>query len=220
MPIRAVVFDMDGLMFNTEDVYTLVGTELLRRRGCRFSGELKDAMMGLPPEATFGLMIRWHGLKEDWQAMVRESNDIFLGLLGDRLKMMPGLVELLEALEKGGVPKAVATSSSRQLTEACMAPFDLARRFRFILTSEDIVRGKPDPEIYQLAARRFGIPAAEMLVLEDSQNGCRAAAASGAYAVAVPGEHSRRHDFSDARLVADGLADPRLYALLGMECMH
>jgi HAD superfamily hydrolase (TIGR01509 family) len=210
----AVVFDMDGLMFNTEDVYTLAGTELLGRRGCSFTGELKDAMMGLPPEASFNVMIGWHGLSETWESLARESNEIFLDLLGDRLAVMPGLWELLVALERAGIPKAIATSSSRRLADACLAPFDLARRFQFVLTSEDIVHGKPDPEIYLLAARRFGVAAAEMLVLEDSQNGCRAAAAAGTFAVAVPGEHSRRHDFSVASLVIDSLADPRLYAAL------
>jgi HAD superfamily hydrolase (TIGR01509 family) len=220
MVIRAVVFDMDGLMFNTEDVYTVAGSELLGRRGCRFTAELKDAMMGLPPEASFRLMIQWHGLQEDWQALARESNEIFLGLLGDRLQVLPGLMPLLAALDRTGIPKAIATSSGRQLTDACLGPFDLARRFQFILTSEDIVRGKPDPEVYQLAARRFGVPPAEMLVLEDSQNGCRAAAAAGAFTVAVPGEHSRRHDFSSANLLLESLADPRLYAVLGIECMQ
>ena len=115
-----------------------------------------------------------------------------------------------------GIPKAIATSSGRRLTEACLAPFQLAPRFRFILTSEDITRGKPDPEIYLLAARRFGVPPAEMLVLEDSQNGCRAAAAAGAFTVAVPGEHSRRQDFSVANLVIESLADRRLYEVLGI----
>ena len=215
--MRAVVFDMDGLMFNTEDVYTLAGTELLRRRGCQFTGELKDAMMGLPPQPSFGVMIEWHGLKESWEALASECNEIFSGLLSGRLAVMPGLIELLSALESAGIPKAIATSSCRQLTDACLTPFDLARRFQFILTAEDIVRGKPDPEIYLLAARRFGISPAEMLVLEDSQNGCKAAAAAGAFTVAVPGEHSRRHDFSVARLVAGSLADPRLFELLGID---
>jgi HAD superfamily hydrolase (TIGR01509 family) len=165
-------------------------------------------------------MIQWHGLQEDWQTLARESNDIFLGLLGDRLQVLPGLMPLLGALERAGIPKAIATSSGRQLTDACLTPFDLARRFQFILTSEDIVRGKPDPEVYQSAARRFGVPPAEMLVLEDSQNGCRAAATAGAFTVAVPGEHSRRHDFSSANLLLQSLADPRLYAVLGVECMQ
>ncbi len=71
--------------------------------------------------------------------------------------------------------------------------------------------GKPHPEIYLTAAQRFGISPAEMMVLEDSQNGCLAAAAAGAFVVAVPGEHSREHDFSMASLLVDSLADRRLY---------
>ena len=129
---------------------------------------------------------------------------------------MPGLTELLAALERAGIPKAIATSSSRRLTTACLDPFQLAPRFAFVLTSEDITHGKPDPEIYLLAARRFGVPPGEMLVLEDSQNGCRAAAAARAFTVAVPGEHSRRQDFSAADLVVDSLRDARLHEVLGL----
>lgn len=213
---RAVVFDMDGLMFNTEDVYTLVGTELLRRRGREFTLDLKDAMMGLPPEPTFEVMIRWHELDDDWQQLANESNEIFLGLLHDHLQPMPGLMELLEALEAAGLPKAIATSSARKLTDACLEPFGFHDRFQFVLTSEDVTHGKPHPEIYQAAAERLGFSPAETLVLEDSENGCKAAAAAGAFTVAVPSEHSRGHDFSRASLVVDGLGDPRLYEALGI----
>ena len=87
---------------------------------------------------------------------------------------------------------------------------------RFILTSEDITHGKPHPEIYLLAAQRLGVPPGEMLVLEDSQNGCRAAAAAGAFTVAVPGEHSRRQDFSCANLIVESLKDERLFRTLGL----
>ena len=163
-------------------------------------------------------MIRQHGLSESWEELAVESNDIFLTLLPDRLAMMPGLAELLDALERAGIPKAIATSSARKLADACLAPWDLARRFRFILTAEDVSRGKPNPEIYLTAARRLDVAPRQMLVLEDSENGCRAAAAAGAFAVAVPGSHSRQHDFSSAALAIDSLADPRLYAALGLRC--
>ncbi len=212
--MQAVTFDMDGLMFNSEDVYTLAGSELLSRRGCQFTPELKDEMMGLPPQKTFEVMINWHALSEPWHVIAAESNQIFLGLLEQHLATMPGLLELLDALEHAKIPKAIATSSSRRLADACLGPFQLAPRFSFILTSEDITHGKPNPEIYLLAARRFGVPPGEMLVLEDSQNGCRAAAAAGAFTVAVPGEHSRRQDFSSANLIIESLKDARLYRTL------
>lgn len=214
--MQAVVFDMDGLMFNTEDVYTSVGEELLRRRGHVFTAELKDRMMGLQARPSFEAMIDYCGLGETWQQLAAESNRLFLEMLESRLKPMPGLMALLDALERAGIPKAIGTSSCRELVYPCLKPFGLATRFRFILTAEDVTHGKPDPEIYRKAAERMGAPASEMAVLEDSQNGCIAAAAAGAFAIAVPGDHSRGHDFSQARLVADGLDDPRLYAALGI----
>jgi beta-phosphoglucomutase-like phosphatase (HAD superfamily) len=102
------------------------------------------------------------------------------------------------------------------LVYACLEPFGLQKRFQFILTAEDIVHGKPHPEIYLTAARRFGVVPAEMMVLEDSQNGCLAAASAGAFTVAVPTQHSREHDFSRAALIADSLADPRILGALGV----
>jgi HAD superfamily hydrolase (TIGR01509 family) len=213
---RAVVFDMDGLMFNTEDVYWRVGTELLRRRGRRFSRELSDAMMGRPPQTCFKVMIRWHSLEESWQELAAESEEIFLGLLDRHLAPMPGLMELLAALEKAGISKAIGTSSSRRSLEAILSRFAMQPRFEFTLTAEDITRGKPDPEIYLKAAARFGIPPRQILVLEDSQTGCRAAAAAGAMVVAVPGPHSISQDFSAAGLALSSLADRRLYEVLGI----
>jgi HAD superfamily hydrolase (TIGR01509 family) len=214
--VRAVVFDMDGLMFNTEDVYFQVGDLVLQSRGYRFSRELSSAMMGRPPQAAFEVMIGWHRLNATWQQLKAESEEAFLLLLDAQLAPMPGLLELLSALERGGIPKAIGTSSSRRLVDACLARLHLAERFQFILSAEDVTQGKPAPEIYLKAARRFGLPAAEMMVLEDSSTGCRAAAAAGAYTVAVPAEHSRGQDFSIAQLVIDTLADPRLYAVLGL----
>ena len=212
----AVVFDMDGLMFNTEDVYTAVGTEILRRRGCEFTVELKNRMMGLRPQPTFEAMIRYCNLSDTWQELAAESNRLFIDMLDERLASLPGLLELLAALEQAGIPKAIGTSSSRKLVAACLKPFQMEQRFQFILAAEDITHGKPHPEIYLTAARRFGIPPAEMMVLEDSQNGCIAAASAGAYTVAVPGEHSREHDFTSASLVVGSLADRRLYQALGI----
>jgi HAD superfamily hydrolase (TIGR01509 family) len=215
--MKAVVFDMDGLIFNTEDVYTLVGKELLRRRACEFTPELKNQMMGLTPQSSFEIMIRRCNLTDTWRELAAESNILFVSILDEHLAPMPGLIELLDALEAADMPKAIATSSVRALLDACLMRFDMHRRFRFFLTAEDVTRGKPNPEIYLTAADRFGCKPGELLVLEDSQNGCKAAADAGAFTVAVPAEHSRTHDFSSASLVVESLSDPRLYEALGLK---
>jgi len=215
--MRAVVFDMDGLMFDSESIYTMVGTELMGRRGLEFTAELKDQMMGLPPEPTFKVMIAYHNLTEEWDELAAESDKIFVSLLDEHLEEMPGLWELLDSLEAAGIPKAIATSSNSRLTDEVLSRYNLQSRFEFILTSKDITHGKPHPEVYLKAAEQFNLPPSEILVLEDSRHGCTAAIAAGTFTVAVPGHHSREQDFSDASLVIDGLGDPRLYEVLGIE---
>ncbi len=215
--IRAVAFDMDGLMFNTEDVYSTVGRELMRRRGREFCSDLKDAIMGLPPRATFKEMIRWHSLDDNWEDLAAESNQLYVEYLGDHLAPMPGLLDLLDALEAAGISKAVATSSPRYLADMTLSRSGLATRFNFILTAESITKGKPEPEIYLLAAKRFGLPAAEMMVLEDSINGCRAGMDAGAYVVAVPNAHTAHLDFSFATESVEDLTSPKIYTALGLD---
>lgn len=213
-PIHAAVFDLDGLLVNTEELYQHVGSELLRRRGKTFGPDLLDAMMGRPPAVSLAIMIEWHGLADTVETLAAETGAIFAGLLDERLEPMPGAMNLVDAIASRGLPRAVATSSGPAFAHDVLGRVGLLDRFAFVLTSADVVNGKPDPEIYLAAAARLGVDPAAMIVFEDSHNGCRAAVAAGAVVVAVPGGHSRRHDFTGARLVADSLADPRIAGLL------
>src|SRR5881392_567178 len=159
----AVVFDLDGLMFNTEELYQEVGAELLRRRGYEFTQELLDQMMGRPSQIALQIMIDTHTLKATVEELLAETDEIFPEILRTRLAPMPGLVELLGALEKQRIPKGIATSSRRSFVERVLAAFNYEPRFAPILTSEDITHGKPHPEIYLKAAERLNIPPSEML---------------------------------------------------------
>lgn len=213
---KAVVFDHDGLIFNTEDLYQDVGGELLRRRGCAFTPELLDRMMGRPGHIALQFMIDMHALDATVEQLMLETDEIFPKILDARLETMPGFLELAAALERAGIPKAIASSSRRSFIQDCLARFDLEPRFQFILSAESVVEGKPNPEIYLTAAQRFGLPPSEVVVFEDSQNGCRAAVAAGTIAVAVPSGHSRTHNFPGAAFEAETLGDPRIYELLGI----
>jgi HAD superfamily hydrolase (TIGR01509 family) len=215
-PIHAVVFDLDGLMFNTEDLYDQTGSEVLRRRGREFTSELRQQMMGRPGRDALRIMIEMHALDDTVEQLQQESEQVFYSLLDTHLAPMPGLLDLLDRLEEVGRPKAIATSSRREIVDRMLAPFDFPRRFEFVLTSDDVTQGKPHPEVFLTAAKRFGVDPAEMLVLEDSENGCQAAVASGAVTVAVPSGHSRHHEFPGAALVAGNLSDPEIARLLGL----
>jgi HAD superfamily hydrolase (TIGR01509 family) len=212
--IAAVAFDLDGLLVNTEELYQDVGSELLRRRGHAFDADLLDAMMGRPQPIALSIMIEWHGLNDTVETLAAETKEVFQSLLDGRLALMPGAAVLVDLLESQGLPKGVATSSGPDFAHDVLRRVGLLDRLDFVLTAADVTEGKPHPEIYKTAAARHGVPTASLLVFEDSANGCRAAVAAGAVVVAVPGGHSRRHDFSGAHLIADSLADPRISSLL------
>jgi HAD superfamily hydrolase (TIGR01509 family) len=211
-PIEGVAFDLDGLMFNTEDVFEKAGQELLRRRGQVFSDVLRRQMMGRRAEEAFSIMIDLCGLTETVTELRAESTELFFGFLDEMLAPMPGLFDLLETIEARDLPKGVATSSSRGYLEDILDRYELLDRFQITLAAEDVTVGKPDPEIYLKAADRIGVAPGAMLVFEDS--GMGTAAAAGAVVVSVPHRHSESHYFSRATFVADGLTDARIATLL------
>ena len=212
--ITAVAFDMDGLMFDTEPLYYEVGVELLGRRGHEFSMNLQQQMMGRPAPDAIRILIDRFNLTDSVDTLIAECDEIYAGKIAGGLPVMPGLFALMDLLDARRIPYAVATSSKRRFADQMLSMFDLPPRLQFILTGDDIENGKPAPDMYQKAAKQFDIAPSEMLVLEDSGNGCLAAVRSGACAVAVPGTHSEDHDFSGAHLVASSLEDERLLELL------
>lgn len=211
----AFVFDFDGLIANTEDIFELALGELLARRGKTYPPEVRRRMMGRRAAEATQILVDALALDDDPAELMREGRETFLALLPDRLAPMPGLYALLDAIETAGLPKAVATSSHRDYLEGCLKQLGIADRFATTLTAEDVTRGKPDPEIYLTAAARLGVAIARTVILEDSENGVKAAVAAGAFAVAVPSRHSDGHGFEGARLVADGLNDKRIPILPG-----
>jgi HAD superfamily hydrolase (TIGR01509 family) len=214
--LHAVIFDLDGLLVNTEELYEHVGSEMLRRRGREMCGELLTSMMGRPQRIALQMMIDHHQLGDSIATLAAETEEIFRDLLDSRLAPMPGVLNLLNALETAKIPKAVATSSSRRFAENILSRMGWLSQFQFLVCGDEVTHGKPDPEIYLTAAEKMHRQPVELMVLEDSHNGCKAAIAAGTFAVAVPAGHSHAHDFSGAAFIADTLADSRIYQALGL----
>ena len=210
----AVVFDMDGLMLNTEDVFDLAGDELLARRGLKMTDPIRHQMIGRRPHEAFTAMKELTGITDRIEDLMDETRELFAAHAATSLACMPGLINLLNRVERAGLPRAVATSSPRGYMEDLLSRFELLQRFQVTLTAEDVNQGKPHPEIYLTAADRLQIRPDQMLVLEDSETGAKAAAAAGARVVAVPNQHTAFGDFSMAALTVNSLEDERLLSLI------
>ncbi|MGB7346133.1 MAG: HAD-IA family hydrolase [Pirellulaceae bacterium] len=212
--VRGVALDMDGLLFDTEKLYWQVGDTLLQRRGFRFSIELQQRMMGRIGVSAIQQMIDMHSLSDSAVSLLAESDVIYGALLNQPPDGMPGLDEWIALLIDSKIPFGLATSSRRVFVDRIFENVSWRDSLSFVLTGDDVNNGKPHPEMYLKAAEKFSIDPTEMLVLEDSGNGCAAAVAAGAQTVAIPSEHTQTQDFSGAVLVAESLADSRLWSLV------
>lgn len=201
-------------MVNTEDLYTFVSQIILGRRNREFTSELKNAMMGLPAQQAFEKMIEWENLDDSVETLAKETEQEFSSILADRLELLPGVIELLDELDRLEFPRCVATSSTERFAENVLGTVGIRERFDFVITAEHVERGKPAPDIYQAAANRMGVSTSQMVVLEDSQHGCRAGITAGACTIAVPGDHSRDHDFTGVHAIANQLTDQQIYYVL------
>lgn len=213
--IEAVAFDLDGLMFDTEALFFRVARETLEARGGRFTAEMMAAMIGRRAVEAGHVLQSMSGIDADPEELLGHVRDRYLAVLDTDAAPTPGLATLLDELERRSLPKAVATSSRRAHAERLLGGHGFLDRFAFVLGSEDVERGKPDPEIYRKAAEGLGVAAGRLMVLEDSPAGVAAAKAAGAFVVAVPHEHSAAAGLAPADLIVPRLDAPALLARLG-----
>jgi HAD superfamily hydrolase (TIGR01509 family) len=218
--IRAVVFDLDGLMFDTEALFFRVASDMLAARGKVFTAEIMRAMIGRRSVEAGEAFRTMAGLDEPLEVLQTEVRARFFAEVDTAVHPTPGLIALLAHLGERSLPLAVATSSHRAYAERLLSAHGFADRFDFVLASEDVTVGKPDPQIYRKAVERFGLPADAVLVLEDSPAGLAAAKGAGTFAVGVPHEHSPAEGLHAADLIVPRLDDPALLALLNGESAH
>jgi HAD superfamily hydrolase (TIGR01509 family) len=187
MDPAAIVFDLDGVLVDSEQVWDSVRQALVAERGGRWTGEATTAMQGMstPEWAAYLGTLGARGTPPELAAAVIEG---MAGRYREHVPLLPGAVEAVRALA-GRWPLAVASSSPPDLIRVVLDAAGVADRFRVTVSSEEVDRGKPAPDVYLEAARRLGVDAAGCVAVEDSGNGLRSAAAAGMTVVAVPNPH-------------------------------
>ena len=201
---RAVIFDMDGLLLETEVAWQRAEEDLFRRYGQEFSMDDKLAVIGTSAEHTAEYFARRLGKPpQGGAALVDELMEAMHAQLRLQVEGRPGAIELIERL-RGRTRLGLASNSPRRLVDAALATARLADAFDAIATSDEAAF-KPAPDIYLLACERLGVPPQDALALEDSASGIAAAKAAGLTCIAVP--QFAEIDVSAADRVIDSLED-------------
>jgi len=217
MRTKAVIFDMDGLLVNTEPLAFGASDRILRERyGVSIPHEVMSSLVGLRADECWNRLRALYGLRESNAELEEAQAAYYAPLLRDESQAMPGATELVATLHGEGYPLAIASSSPLWQIETVLDRLGIRAMILTWASGFEVTRGKPDPDVYLLAAERLGVRPARCVAFEDSGPGTQAAKNAGMYAVAVPSAETSGHSFERADLVLLNLvgAAPHVARLL------
>jgi HAD superfamily hydrolase (TIGR01509 family) len=208
--VKAIIFDMDGVLIYTEPLYFEVAEKLFKEE---FNLSISEGYMdtvGSKDIEVLAFLIERFGLKVDIEKLMQRLMQRYIKLLREKASPMPG-IEVIDELKKH-YRLALASSSTKECVKLVLKKFRIVDSFEVILTGDDIEHGKPDPEIYLLTAKKLGLNPCECLAIEDSENGVNAAKNAGMKCVAIPTPFNSGQNFSRANIRIDKMID--LYKVL------
>jgi len=183
--VSAVVFDMDGILTDTEVIWDDVRRGLAREDGVAWPEDATERMMGMSTSEWSAYLSRTVGLRGSPEEVAERAIERVTRRLDEHLPLMPGAVEAVRRMA-GRWPVGLASSAPRRLIDAVLEALELSDRFGATVSTEEVPAGKPAPDGYLLACERLGVDPARSVAVEDSSNGLRSAAAAGMAVVAVP----------------------------------
>jgi HAD superfamily hydrolase (TIGR01509 family) len=206
--IDAVVFDLDGLLLDTEQLWDEVREALTRERGGRWHDRAQPDMMGMSSVEWSRYMHDVLGVADPPEAINRLVVERMLERYRERLPLVDGAVEAVRRLAERW-PLGLASSSNREVIDAALEQMGVADLFQATVSSEEVAHGKPAPDVYLEVARRLGVAPENAVAIEDSANGIRSAKVAGMRVIAIPNAHYPPPDevLADANAVLASLAE-------------
>ncbi len=189
-PITALIFDMDGLLVDSEPFAEAAMRSFLERYGHDLTDDVSVRLLGRRVPEAIQIVAEHYGLVDDRDELVTLYNDIRLAAIRGNLRPLPGSAEIIAFGREHGLRLALATSNTREHVDLSLTEAALANLFDAEATGEEVERGKPEPDIFLLAARRLGAEPENCVVLEDSAAGVAAARAAGMRAIWIPQSRS------------------------------
>ena len=185
-PFRAVIFDLDGVLADSEPWWNEIDAKLLAAHGVTYRGEYHRNVLGVSYRLAVEFYKKAFGLSASVEELMRRRGEIAADFFANRINVFPSAKTVLQELRQMNLHLAVATSSVSASARSFLARHGLSTFFEVVVTGEEVEHGKPHPEIYLRAAEKLGIAAAACLVIEDALSGIAAAKAAKMRVAAIP----------------------------------
>lgn len=217
MNCKAVLFDMDGVIIDSEYYWIQAEMSFLGKYGVKFTKELNAEMTGKSSRENVALLKNRFNLEASLEVLLQEKKASSEAIYEYQAQKMPGIDTLLQKIKASGGLQAIASGSSSDRIKKIVERCNWESSFDCVVSTDDVnYVGKPNPAIYLFAAKKLSIEPKDCIVIEDSVNGVRAAKAAGMRCVAVPDPRWSWGDFSEADIEVKSLEDKKLFEFLGI----
>ena len=213
--IKAVIWDMDGVIADSGPYHLAAWQEIFAKKGVKFTAADFKHSFGLRNDDIIRNTLGKDISQAEVDAIAGEKEITFRRLAGDKIKPIPGALELLRLLKDNGFSMAIASSTPAENIELVTGTLGIAGSFKALVTGHDVTEGKPSPRVFLLAAQRLGVEPANCLVIEDAVAGVTAARRAGMACLAVTNTHSRQK-LAEANLVVDSLEKVTIEDIKGL----
>ena len=207
--IKAVIFDMDGLMIETEHLQSISYEEVIKEYGKKPIINENGIVhpVGITARNIWKLLKDKYSIKEDVEILLSKKQKKYIEILKEQIIAKKGLLKLIKILKAHNIKMAVASSSVLEHIKLIVSKLGVRQYFSVLISSEDLKRGKPYPDIFLKAAQNLDVKPSKCLVLEDAEPGVIAGKRANMKVIAVPNQYTKSHNLSKADLIVDSLED-------------
>ncbi|MBP2652774.1 MAG: HAD-superfamily hydrolase, subfamily variant 3 [Firmicutes bacterium] len=199
--IKAVIFDLDGTLIDSEPIYFETDKKLFAEYGVNYDLAMKNKYIGIGSVKMVEELKAQYQIKDSVETVVEKHNQRYLEIAREKTQVFPEMKRLLELLKEQQYLIAVASGSSPEVIDIVLGSVDLRKFFSVVISAEEVKQGKPAPDIFLEVASQWGIKGEQCLVVEDSRYGVMAAKSAGMYCVAIP--YPPQESLDDSYLTAD-----------------
>ena len=209
--MKAVIFDMDGVIIDSEPIHFETDMETMKYLECNISKEELEKYVGTTNEYMFSDIKKNYNIEKSVEDIINYRAEIIKNkIVQSDLEPIEGIRELLSELKKKNIPAAIASSSPKDFINVVVSKFKLQEYFKYIVSGEEVANGKPAPDVYLETAKKLGIYPKDCIVIEDSKNGVLAAKSAGMRCIGFQNINSGNQDLSKANVIVKSIAEIKL----------